>query len=123
MPQEDGTRVRIPELRSRLNWPDSFPDDQLAGEDGLLVTTIHQSKGLEFDIVTVLDAPRNEGDRTGGEGDDASVLEEAKVNYVAVTRAGRELNRMDGEGALRDPACLEAPQRSRAPLPLAEPAG
>ena len=99
---EDATRVRIPELRSRLKWPDSFPDDQLAGEDGLLVTTIHQSKGLEFDIVTVLDAPRNAHEGAGGDGrDDASVLEEAKVNYVAVTRAGRELNRMDG-GELRE---------------------
>ena len=48
---EDAPRIRIPDLRSRLNWPDAFPDDQLAGEDGLLVTTIHQSKGLEFDIV------------------------------------------------------------------------
>ena len=100
---EDGSRVRVPELRSRLNWPDAFPDDQLAGEDGLLVTTIHQSKGLEFDIVTVLDAPRNEGGRTGREGDDVSVLEEANVNYVAVTRAGRELNRMDGRELYETP--------------------
>ena len=87
-------RIRIPELRSQLNWPDAFPDDQLAGEDGLLVTTIHQSKGLEFDIVTVLDAAREE---TGGDGDKHdSALDEANVNYVAVTRAGRELKRMDG---------------------------
>ena len=94
---EDATRLRIPELRSRLNWPDSFPDDQFLGEDGLLVTTIHQSKGLEFDIVTVLDAPRNAHEDTGRDRrDDASILEEANVNYVAVTRAGRELNLMDG---------------------------
>ena len=103
---EGANRIRIAELRSRLNWPDAFPDDQLGGEDGLLVTTIHQSKGLEFDVVTVLDAPSEGG--YGGEGDgrsDGNALEEANVNYVAVTRAGSELNRMDG-GELR-----EAPRR------------
>ena len=94
---EDAPRIRIPDLRSRLNWPDAFPDDQLAGEDGLLVTTIHQSKGLEFDIVTVLDAARDAREEAGGEGGkDDSVLDEANVNYVAVTRASRELRRMDG---------------------------
>ena len=90
-------RIQIAQLRSQLHWPDAFPDDQLAGEDGLLVTTIHQSKGLEFDIVTVLDAPRSahKGTEVGARYD-LSVREEANVNYVAVTRAGRELNRMDG---------------------------
>ena len=102
---EDATRIRIPDLRSRLNWPDTFPDDQLAGEDGLVVTTIHQSKGLEFDIVTVLDAPREEA---GGQGNRrGSALEEANVNYVAVTRAGRRLERMDGA------ELYEAPKRRR----------
>ena len=95
---EDASGIQLPELRSRLRWPDAFPDDQVAGEDGLVVTTIHQSKGLEFDIVTVLDAPRD-----GLESDDdeesgnRSILEEAKVHYVAVTRAGRQLTRLDGE--------------------------
>ena len=94
--KEDAPRIRIPDLRSRLNWPDAFPDDQLAGEGGLLVTTIHQSKGLEFDIVTVLDAARGGREETGGEGSkNDSALDEANVNYVAVTRARRELRRMD----------------------------
>ena len=94
---EDASRIRLAELRSRLNWPDAFPDDQLGGEDGLLVTTIHQSKGLEFDVVTVLDAPGEGGEAADGRGlRDGNALEEANVNYVAVTRAGRELNRMDG---------------------------
>ena len=103
---EDANRIRIAELRARLNWPDAFPDDQLGGEDGLLVTTIHQSKGLEFDVVTVLDAPgedRDDADRDRRR--DGNAFEEAHVNYVAVTRAGSELNRMDGR-ELR-----EAPRR------------
>ena len=103
---EEAARIQIRQLRSQLNWPDAFPDDQLAGEDGLLVTTIHQSKGLEFDIVTVLDAPRNaqEESSSGGGRYDLSIREEANVNYVAITRAGRELNRMDGKGVFQTPS-------------------
>ena len=102
---EDTSAIRVPELRSRLNWPDSFPDDQLAGEDGLIVTTIHQSKGLEFDIVTILEAAgiglelEVDADRAN----DSSILEEANVHYVAVTRAGQELNRLDGKGLYQAP--------------------
>ena len=102
--REDAPRIRIPDLRSRLNWPDAFPDDQIAGEDGLLVTTIHQSKGLEFDIVTVLDAAQGGREETGGKGSKhVSALDEANVNYVAVTRARRELRRMDGTKLYRIP--------------------
>ena len=102
---ESATRVRISDLLSRLDWPDAFPDDQISGEDGLLVTTIHQSKGLEFDIVTVLDTPRRAIEYTGTDGRDrVSVAEEANVYYVAVTRAGHELTRMDGK------ELYEAPQ-------------
>lgn len=95
---DDANSIQLPDLRSRLNWPDAFPDDQIAGEDGLVVTTIHQSKGLEFDIVTVLDTPRDDPEEdTDVDGpDDPSLLEEANVHYVAITRAGRELNRLEG---------------------------
>ena len=94
-PEEAG-EIQIPDLRTRLGWLDAFPDDQLAGQEGLVVTTIHQSKGLEFDIVTVLDPERDEAEPH--EGDARASAEEANVLYVAVTRAARELNRMDKEG-------------------------
>ena len=102
---EGTSAIQIPELRSRLNWPDAFPDDQLAGEDGLVVTTIHQSKGLEFDIVTILDTARNDAelDVDADGPNDPSTLEEANVHYVAVTRAGRELNRLDGKELYQAP--------------------
>ena len=94
---DGATNIQIPDLRPRLNWPDSFPDDQVAGEDGLVVTTIHQSKGLEFDIVTILDSPRSKGENTESEDEirNASGLEEANVNYVAITRAGSKLDRIE----------------------------
>lgn len=101
---EDANSIQLPDLRTRLSWPDAFPDDQVAGEDGLVVTTIHQSKGLEFEIVTVLDAPRDDLEGEDDDGShDPSVLEEASVHYVAVTRAGHALNRLDGEGLHRPP--------------------
>ena len=95
---EEAREIRIPDLRARLSWPDAFPDDQLVGEEGLVVTTIHQSKGLEFDIVTLLDTGRDdaEAEEGGNELDDRVASEEANVHYVALTRAGRELNRLDG---------------------------
>ena len=107
----DATHVQVPELRSRLNWPDAFPDDQLGGEDGVVVTTIHQSKGLEFDIVTVLDTSREHSEQ-GDEGDRSnkhSALEEANVHYVAVTRAGRELNVLDGKELYGAPRAWKLP--------------
>ena len=93
---EETRAIQIPSLRACLNWPDAFPDDQLVGEEGLVVTTIHQSKGLEFDIVTVLDPERDEVEPDDGEDEskDLTASEEANVHYVAVTRAGRELNRL-----------------------------
>jgi hypothetical protein len=96
---EDATTIELAELRRRINWPDSFPDDQQVWDDGLIVTTIHQSKGLEFDIVTVLDGGQEEEDDENEEeptdqekAEEAG--EEANVAYVAVTRAGLELNRI-----------------------------
>ena len=102
---EDATAIQISELRARLNWPDAFPDDQMIGEDHLIITTIHQSKGLEFDIVTLLDSARDETEQIDAEdgSSDPSTLEEANVHYVAITRAGRELNRWDGKGLYQAP--------------------
>ena len=105
---EGARSIRIPELRSRLHWPDAFPDDQRSGEDGLLVTTIHQSKGLEFDIVTVLDTARNTREEAGRKsGTNDAAFDEANVSYVALTRASRELRLMDGTNL------YDAPRRRR----------
>ncbi|WP_037451924.1 UvrD-helicase domain-containing protein [Sphingobium chlorophenolicum] len=88
----DGTSLDLAELRARLAWPDSFPDDQPLVDDALIVTTVHQSKGMEFDIVTLLDRSAD---------DDVPVPdapgEEASVGYVGVTRAARALRRSGGD--------------------------
>lgn len=100
---EDATAIEVPELRKRLGWPDAFPDDQPVSEEGVIITTIHQSKGMEFDIVTVLDSLRVGGDEADDADGPAAALEEATVAFVAVTRAGRALNRITADNLYRAP--------------------
>lgn len=92
----DATAIDVSRLRERLAWPDAFPDDQPLAEDGVIVTTVHQSKGMEFDTVTLLE-PSDNGDEDDKEETKAvsdDVLgERASVAYVAITRAGKSLDR------------------------------
>ena len=97
---EDASSINMHNLRSRLNWPDSFPDDQFEGEDGLVISTIHQSKGLEFENVAVRDFGNANVMNTNnfGNSNKNSELEEANVYYVAMTRARKEVYRLDSPG-------------------------
>jgi DNA helicase II / ATP-dependent DNA helicase PcrA len=84
-------------LRQRLTWPDSFPDDEDAGRPQILITTIHQAKGMEFDNVELLESlPR-------GGGGEADPLEEANVGFVAISRAGRQIRRIAAEAIFKPP--------------------
>ena len=87
----DGTSLDLLNLRTRLTWPDSFPDDQALVDDALIVTTVHQSKGMEFDIVTLLDRSMD-GDSPQFD----NPGEEASVGYVGITRAAHVLRRSSG---------------------------
>lgn len=88
--EPDSTSViDLPNLRGRLEWPDAFPDDQVPADSEVLITTIHQSKGMEFDNVALLE-PQVRADESAAE----NHLEEAYVGFVAVTRAGRQLGRL-----------------------------
>ena len=90
--------IELPNLRNRLEWPDSFPDDQEPREGGVLITTIHQSKGMEFDNVALLEPQARALESATG-----NPLEEAYVGFVAVTRAGRQLVRIP-DTAIHSPA-------------------
>ncbi|KQW57062.1 UvrD-helicase domain-containing protein [Variovorax sp. Root411] len=106
---ERTTSIDLGDLRERLAWPDSFPDDQLSESAVVYVTTIHQAKGMEFDNVALLDSrPR----------DDAQLaedpLEMANVGFVAVTRAGKALGRIPSECIYKAPyECVLPSGRSR----------
>ena len=88
---EQSDSIAVSELRSRMSWPDAFPDDQSPSEHGLVVTTVHQSKGMEFDIVTLLEET---GEQWDEDEEDSQQLARANVGYVGITRAGRELNKV-----------------------------
>ena len=81
--RDDETSVSMENIRTRLNWPDSLPDDEGMSEDSILITTIHQSKGLEFDRVKLLER--------SGAMEDTDALEEGRVLFVALSRAKNEL--------------------------------
>ncbi|MCC6178012.1 MAG: ATP-dependent helicase [Chloroflexi bacterium] len=62
-----------------------LPDDFSYGDDAhIVVSTIHRSKGLEYDYVFVAAEPERELDET-------QIGEAARLLYVAMTRARREL--------------------------------
>ena len=69
---------------------------------GLLLTTAHGAKGLEFDHVVVLD----DGWERGGEGDDADAAR--RLFYVAMTRARYTLTLLRAGGARAWDAALAA---------------
>ncbi|TPG40560.1 ATP-dependent helicase [Sphingomonas koreensis] len=101
---EDDTSVDVMELRGRLSWPDAFPDDQPVAEDGIIVTTIHQSKGMEFDIVTLLEPrPVDETDESDEDAEPNGPGEQASVAYVGMTRAAHTLDRAPSDAIFRAP--------------------
>lgn len=101
-------------LRERMAWPDAFPDDHLLSDSIVLVTTIHQSKGLEFDSVVLLESANaadlgesddendpQEYEAEGGTGTsdqpEIDASEEASVLFVGVTRAARHIGKLPRE--------------------------
>lgn len=113
----DATSIDISQLREHLAWPDAFPDDQPITGDGLIVTTVHQSKGMEFDAVTLLepsDAGGRENEKGNQAGSDDELGERASVAYVAITRAGNSLDRAGAKQIFQAPVHWEfAGGRSR----------
>lgn len=77
--------LTLNDLSKRLAWPDSFPDDISQGLVHLNISTIHQSKGKEFDVVAVL-ARDPEQDQTSIDAE-----EEANIDFVALSRASNKV--------------------------------
>jgi hypothetical protein len=115
---DDDKSFSMDVLRERMAWPDAFPDDQLSSDSMVLVTTIHQSKGLEFDSIVLLESAKaaepgenddencrheaeceDEADGITGVSDllDIDEGEEASVLFVAVTRAARHIGKLPRE--------------------------
>ena len=75
--------------------------DMMRGNKGIILTTAHSSKGLEFDVVIMVDikdgvfpaSPKTEDDKSRNLGE-----EERRLFYVALTRAKEELYLIDVKG-------------------------
>ncbi len=83
----DGNGVSLRRVSERLRRG-QIPDDlQAAASEKVVVSTIHRAKGLEFDRVLIVDR----GWRVDMEDDS----EEARVLFVALTRATQQLLRLE----------------------------
>lgn len=103
---KDDKSVDVAELRARLSWPDAFPDDQPVEDDGVIVTTIHKSKGMEFDAVTLLESRETDDDEEEGASNtelSSEPGERSSVAYVAMTRAALTLDRAPADVIHRAP--------------------
>jgi hypothetical protein len=93
---EDRGSLDLEKLRHELYRGRRLPDeaDALldAGSNGLMLSTIHASKGREFDRVVVLDPKRKKNQ------ENEDHLEEARVLYVAATRSKDEILRLGRQG-------------------------
>ncbi|RNG33579.1 UvrD-helicase domain-containing protein [Streptomyces botrytidirepellens] len=77
---------RLHEAIARGHLPDSLVAQQ---EDGLIVSTFHRAKGLEFDQVLVVDPGSLDDEQVAADRCDA-----ARALYVAMTRARHDLYRL-----------------------------
>lgn len=84
---ETATSFEMRMLRERMDWRDFLPDDLAVQTGALHIMTIHQSKGMEFDAVSLL-----ERDHDGRENEEPQ--EEASVIFVGITRAGKILHQV-----------------------------
>jgi ATP-dependent DNA helicase UvrD/PcrA len=91
----DNWDLNIGKLRNKFLQGTSFPDEEDAffvHQPGtILLSTIHASKGREFDKVVVLNSDSNHHKGS-------SNIEEARILYVAATRAKKELKKLERSG-------------------------
>lgn len=59
--------------------------------EGVVLTTMHRSKGLEWKVVFIIDADEDITPHKKSKGDDLAMQEERRLFYVAMTRAKDEL--------------------------------
>lgn len=77
-------------LRQGVNW--AFDSEAQKFQKNILVTTIHQAKGREYDQVVIIPS------ESSGKLNDVEAIEEARILYVAATRAKENLVRLERAG-------------------------
>jgi len=87
-----GKSINLARISEALQSGD-VPDELCEPIRGtLFVSTVHRAKGLQFSHVLIAD-PSGEG--TVADNSDGDISEEARILYVALTRARRTLERLD----------------------------
>ena len=79
--------IKLDRVTRRIAVGDLPDDFSEPGEAHIIISTIHRSKGLEYDYVLIVANAEREPD-------DVQAGEEARLLYVAMTRARRELFQM-----------------------------
>ena len=91
--EEPARVLRGDSLADFIEWVRLRTDLDAASDDGRAVTlmTVHSSKGLEFDCVFVAGMEESIFPHMNSMGDSASIEEERRLAYVAITRARKNL--------------------------------
>jgi DNA helicase-2/ATP-dependent DNA helicase PcrA len=90
----------IPEFEERIKYLAEQKNSNKSAN--ITLATIHASKGLEFDQVFILDA--QEGILPFSSGEDEDIEEEARLFYVGVTRAKKELEILSAKMRMEESA-------------------
>ena len=92
-PAPELPQVAAEKLPALMEWLALRSDlDSLAGQSSAItMMTIHSAKGLEFPVVFVAGMEEGLFPHRAHEGDGASIEEERRLAYVAITRAERRL--------------------------------
>ncbi|WP_176556149.1 UvrD-helicase domain-containing protein [Rubellimicrobium rubrum] len=106
--REEDREARLSDVADFLrSWLRPDDVDRLVGRGATrILSTIHKVKGLEFDDVIVM--PSTSAFPMGGDDPARAAAEEARVLYVAGTRAKKRMLRLHGE---RESAWLADPPR------------
>lgn len=81
--------LNIIPLRHALLFEPVFPKESAQHSSGILISTIHRSKGREFDKVIIVNRERDDDDPD----------QESRVFYVALTRAKSQFFKMSEKGS------------------------
>ncbi len=82
---EDTNSISVETLRERIIYSDNIIDENYI-KNKILITTIHKSKGLEFDHIKIVNTINNFQD---------DIYEEGRILYVGLSRAKTDLKILD----------------------------
>lgn len=97
----DAPSLVVGELVKRMSWPDAFPDDEGSADSGLWISTVHQAKGKEYDLVALLERDPDHVQP------DSDPEEEAYVGFVGLSRATTRVVTLPADSIFAAPAARE----------------